>query len=207
MSRISSLRSASAPACSPGFAAKKAFEFAWGLVDDEEPPEPETRETNWPKLIAALAVEGAVFKAHPGRARPRRSAELLRRDRRLARRGAAGPGLTAFGGVGEGLALIERERIAALARTRAERFAETHPRSREAHERAKGSLLSGVPMNWMTRWPGQFPVFFESAPGRRAVDVDGNVYADLCLGDTGAMTGHSPQPTVDAVARADRERG
>lgn len=49
-----------------GFAAKKAFEFAWGLVDEAEPPEPETRETNWPKLIAALAVEGAIFKATRG---------------------------------------------------------------------------------------------------------------------------------------------
>ena len=54
-------------------------------------------------------------------------------------------------------------------------------------------------MNWMTRWPGAFPVFFESASGAEVTDVDGNVYADLCLGDTGAMTGHSPPPTVAAV--------
>jgi glutamate-1-semialdehyde aminotransferase len=31
--------------------------------------------------------------------------------------------------------------------------------------------------------------------------VDGHDYDDLCLGDTGAMTGHSPAPTVDAVRR------
>lgn len=80
-----------------------------------------------------------------------------------------------------------------------ERFAAARPRSRELHERAGGSLLSGVPMNWMTRWPGSFPVFFESATGAEVTDVDGNVYADLCLGDTGAMTGHSPPATVAAV--------
>ena len=54
-------------------------------------------------------------------------------------------------------------------------------------------------MNWMTRWPGDFPVFMEPAEGAELRDVDGNVYADLCLGDTGAMTGHAPAPTVAAV--------
>jgi glutamate-1-semialdehyde 2,1-aminomutase len=96
-------------------------------------------------------------------------------------------------------ALIDRDRIAALfARERA-RFAEAHQGSKRLHERAERSLLSGVPMNWMTRWPGDFPVFFERASGAELADVDGNVYADLCLGDTGAMTGHAPPPTVAAV--------
>ena len=54
-------------------------------------------------------------------------------------------------------------------------------------------------MNWMTRWPGDFPVFMESAEGAELRDVDGNVYADLCLGDTGAMTGHAPAATIAAV--------
>ncbi len=54
-------------------------------------------------------------------------------------------------------------------------------------------------MNWMTRWPGDFPVFMESAQGAELRDVDGNVYADLCLGDTGAMTGHAPPATIAAV--------
>ena len=94
---------------------------------------------------------------------------------------------------------IERTRIAELFERERERFAARHPRSRELHERAGASLLSGVPMNWMTRWPGSFPVFFESAAGAEITDVDGNVYADLCLGDTGAMTGHSPPATVAAV--------
>jgi glutamate-1-semialdehyde 2,1-aminomutase len=95
---------------------------------------------------------------------------------------------------------ISRQRIAELMQRERERFATAHPRSRELHERAlDGALLSGVPMNWMTRWPGEFPLYFAEAHGARIVDVDGIEYADLCLGDTGAMTGHSPAPTVAAA--------
>ena len=54
-------------------------------------------------------------------------------------------------------------------------------------------------MNWMTRWPGAFPVFVATAQGAEVTDVDGNDYADLCLGDTGAMTVHSPPATVAAI--------
>jgi len=80
-----------------------------------------------------------------------------------------------------------------------ERFAREHPRSRELSERARGSLLAGVPMHWMVRWAGGFPVYATDALGARFRDVDGHEYVDLCLGDTGAMTGHSPEPTVRAV--------
>jgi glutamate-1-semialdehyde 2,1-aminomutase len=81
-----------------------------------------------------------------------------------------------------------------------ERFEREHPRSRELADRARGSLLSGVPMPWMVRWPGGFPVFAAEAHGARFTDVDGHEYVDFCLGDTAAMTGHSPAPTVRAVA-------
>ena len=54
-------------------------------------------------------------------------------------------------------------------------------------------------MNWMTRWPGGFPIVVAEASGASLTDVDGNTYADLCLGDTGAMTGHSPPATVEAA--------
>jgi glutamate-1-semialdehyde 2,1-aminomutase len=89
--------------------------------------------------------------------------------------------------------VIERER---------EEFARRHPRSRELHERARGSLLAGVPMSWMTMWAGGHPIYLDFAEGARLVDVDGNEYADFCLGDTGAMAGHSSAP----VMRAIRER-
>ena len=79
------------------------------------------------------------------------------------------------------------------------RFVETHPRSRELAERARSSLFEGVPMHWMRKWPGGFPVFVREAKGARFVDVDGHEYVDFCLGDTGAMTGHAPEPTLEAV--------
>ena len=80
------------------------------------------------------------------------------------------------------------------------RFAATHPRARELAERARATLLEGVPMHWMRKWPGGFPVFVREAKGARFVDVDGHEYVDFCLGDTGAMTGHAPEPTLRAIA-------
>jgi len=79
-------------------------------------------------------------------------------------------------------------------------FETAHPRSKEIRDRADQSLLSGVPMNWMTRWPGAFPVVFDRASGNSIADVDGNEMIDFCLGDTGAMTGHSPPATVAAAS-------
>jgi len=90
--------------------------------------------------------------------------------------------------------------LAALQAREEARFAETHPRSRELAELARASLFEGVPMHWMRKWPGGFPVFVEEAKGARFVDVDGNEYVDFCLGDTGAMTGHAPDPTLRAIA-------
>jgi glutamate-1-semialdehyde 2,1-aminomutase len=101
---------------------------------------------------------------------------------------------------------IEPGRVAELFAREQERFEETHPRSRQIHTEASESLLSGVPMNWMTRWPGTFPIFIEGAKGASVTDVDGNTYVDLCLGDTGAMTGHSPEASV-AAATAQMQRG
>jgi glutamate-1-semialdehyde 2,1-aminomutase len=54
-------------------------------------------------------------------------------------------------------------------------------------------------MHWMVRWAGGFPVYAADAFGARFHDVDGLEYIDFCLGDTGAMTGHSPEPTVRVV--------
>ncbi len=89
--------------------------------------------------------------------------------------------------------------LEALSARERERFAGDHPRSRELHEQARGSLLAGVPMSWMTMWAGGHPVYLAEAHGASVVDVDGNEYADFCLGDTGAMAGHSPEPTMRAI--------
>jgi len=67
-------------------------------------------------------------------------------------------------------------------------------------------MPGGVPMSWMAKWPGAYPVFVDTAAGSEFTDVDGNRYVDLCLGDTGSMTGHSPAPTVAAI-HAQLKRG
>ena len=96
---------------------------------------------------------------------------------------------------------VDRTRLAELAVREHARFRQDRPRSLAQWERSHASLLSGVPMNWMTRWVGEFPIVVDSASGATLIDVDGNVYTDFCLGDTGAMTGHAPEPAVAAIAR------
>ena len=59
-------------------------------------------------------------------------------------------------------------------------------------------------MPWMTEWAGPYPVFVDHADGARFTDVDGNEYVDFCLGDTGAMTGHSPSATTAAIEAQSR---
>ena len=66
-------------------------------------------------------------------------------------------------------------------------------------------LLNGVPMPWMGDWGTSHPIFVSKASGNRVTDIDGNEYVDFCLGDTGAMFGHSPQATAEAVAKQVRQ--
>jgi glutamate-1-semialdehyde 2,1-aminomutase len=101
---------------------------------------------------------------------------------------------------------MDRDRLHDLLHTEEERFVDQHPRSRELFEQGRQSLLAGVPMPWMTEWAGAFPVFVAEAVGARFTDVDGNSYVDFCLGDTGAMTGHSPPATAEAIV-AQARRG
>jgi glutamate-1-semialdehyde 2,1-aminomutase len=96
---------------------------------------------------------------------------------------------------------VDRDRLARLLQRELDAFAERHPRTRSLHERARGSLLDGVPMNWMVKWAGPFPLFLESAAGAHATCADGHDYVDLCLGDTGAMAGHGPAPVIATVER------
>jgi len=96
-------------------------------------------------------------------------------------------------------ATIDRDRLHELLRTEDVLFAERHPVSRDLFEQAQVHLLDGVPMNWMTRWAGPFPLTVAAAQGASLTCVDGHTYVDFCLGDTGAMAGHSPEPTVRAL--------
>ena len=94
---------------------------------------------------------------------------------------------------------IDRTRLKSLMEREQKRFVDDRPKSKALFERAGKSLLGGVPMNWMMKWAGAFPPFVREAQGAHFYDVDGNRYVDFCLGDTGAMTGHSPSATVKAA--------
>ena len=87
--------------------------------------------------------------------------------------------------------LLERERDSHIRR---------NPRSAAAYAKAE-HLFGRVPMTWMNKQAAGFPLYLDSARGSHVVDLDGHDYVDLCLGDTGAMAGHSPAAVTEAVTR------
>ena len=101
---------------------------------------------------------------------------------------------------------FDRRRLQELVDREAAAYAADRPRARAAHDEAT-SLLGGVPMTWMNKWAGGFPLQLERAHGNCVTDTDGHTYVDFALGDTGAMAGHSPEPVARAVGRVLSERG
>ena len=95
---------------------------------------------------------------------------------------------------------IASQRIAALQQAERERFIATHPRSVAQAEAARAHYLFGVPLHWMRDWPTPATLAVHSAQGITLTCADGHRYADFCLGDTGAMFGHSPAPLAHAIA-------
>ena len=93
----------------------------------------------------------------------------------------------------------DRERLARLWNDELRVFRDTHPRSGELWQQAREHLPGGVPMLWMSKWPGEWPVYVEEAAGAHFTCADGIDHVDLCLGDTGAMVGHAPAASVAAI--------
>ena len=77
--------------------------------------------------------------------------------------------------------MIDRARLAELRASEEKRFIELHPKSGQLFEKSKVNMPDGVPMSWMAKWPGAYPIFVEEAKGATFVDVDGNTYIDFCL--------------------------
>ncbi|KAI8466121.1 MAG: pyridoxal phosphate-dependent transferase [Monoraphidium minutum] len=96
---------------------------------------------------------------------------------------------------------IDRARLARLLRAEEEAYAARNARSFALYQESSKCLLAGVPMHWMVRSAGRFPVFVESARGAHFTSADGHTYIDFCLGDTGAMAGHAAPASVQAVSR------
>lgn len=93
---------------------------------------------------------------------------------------------------------IDRIRLTSALEEERATYASRSPRSLELYEQAD-HLFGRVPMTWMNKWSGGYPLYLATAHGNRITDVDGNEYVDFALGDTGAMAGHSPEATVKAV--------
>jgi glutamate-1-semialdehyde 2,1-aminomutase len=96
---------------------------------------------------------------------------------------------------------IPLQRIAEVFEAERASYVSLHPRSLALVGHGIAGFYQGVPMHWMRDWSMPYPFLVESALGAVLRDVDGNEYADFCLGDTGAMFGHSPPPVVEAIAR------
>lgn len=98
-----------------------------------------------------------------------------------------------------GVAGIRRNVIESLNQRERERYLAAHPACASAASASAAHWLNGVPMHWMTDWSLPVPMVVRHARGCVIEDIDGHRYADFCLGDTGAMFAHSPEPVAAAV--------
>jgi glutamate-1-semialdehyde 2,1-aminomutase len=96
--------------------------------------------------------------------------------------------------------MIATTRVQALRIAEERRYIDTHRQSAAAARRSAVHFLYGLPMHWMRDWPLPHPLFVDHAQGNRLRCIDGHEYVDFCLGDTGAMFGHSPEPVGRAIA-------
>jgi glutamate-1-semialdehyde 2,1-aminomutase len=97
---------------------------------------------------------------------------------------------------------IDSQRVKQLLDREKDNFESSHARSKELAAESAQHFLAGVQMPWLVEWESPFTVFVDEAKGARIRDVDGIEYVDLCLGDTGAMFGHSPDVLVQALREA-----
>lgn len=102
--------------------------------------------------------------------------------------------------------MIDRQRLAQLHAKEQALFLERNPKSKAAYE-AADNLFGRVPMTWMNKKAGGFPLYFDKASGNRIWDIDGHEYIDFALGDTGAMAGHSNPVVVDAIVKRVKDEG
>ncbi|HXC60696.1 MAG TPA: transaminase [Steroidobacteraceae bacterium] len=87
--------------------------------------------------------------------------------------------------------IVERER---------QTFLTARPKGTSLGRRAAVHFAAGVPMHWMRDWPLPSPLYVRAARDAVLTDVDGHDYVDFCLGDTGAMFGHSPPSIARVIA-------
>jgi glutamate-1-semialdehyde 2,1-aminomutase len=104
------------------------------------------------------------------------------------------------------IAGIAKDRLEKLAQREAKRFAASRPKAKAALDAGASAFLDGVPLHWMKDWPMPHLPLVAKAKGARLTDIDGYEIDDFCLGDTGSMFGHSPEPVAKAI-REQASRG
>ena len=102
--------------------------------------------------------------------------------------------------------MIDRQRLAELHAQEQALFLERNPKSKAAYD-AADNLFGRVPMTWMNKKAGGFPLYFAKANGNRIWDIDGHEDIDFALGDTGAMAGHSHPKVVEAIINRVKTEG
>ena len=102
--------------------------------------------------------------------------------------------------------MIDRLGLTKLHATEQSLFLERNPKSKAAYE-AADNLFGRVPMTWMNKKAGGFPLYFDKAQGNRIWDIDGHEYIDFALGDTGALAGHSNPIVVEAIVNRVKTEG
>ncbi len=93
---------------------------------------------------------------------------------------------------------VDRAKLGARLAHELKRYHAQTVKSKEIYDSAD-HLYGRVPMTWMNKWAGGYPVVGVKARGNRVETVDGQVLIDFALGDTGAMAGHSPEATARAI--------
>jgi glutamate-1-semialdehyde 2,1-aminomutase len=96
---------------------------------------------------------------------------------------------------------VSEKAIAALLEREKSLYVQRNATSAKLSEKSARNWLRGVPMHWMVDWGTPFPLFVTKAQGVTLDSADGHQYTDFCLGDTGAMFGHSPVAIADTLAR------
>lgn len=94
------------------------------------------------------------------------------------------------------MSIVDRSLARSLFEEERANFISKMQTSQKLSKEAAKHLLFSVPLHWMNDWPTPFSLYVEHANGAKIYDVDNHEYIDFCLGDTGAMFGHSPEPVV-----------
>jgi glutamate-1-semialdehyde 2,1-aminomutase len=102
---------------------------------------------------------------------------------------------------------IDPDRIEHMMVAETALFDELHPQSRRLFDAGRQSMLHGVPMHWMSQWPGTHPIFVDRAAGARLWDADDIEYMDLSVGDSAALFGHANPHVASAIAEFVTSRG